>query len=73
MSKCIITLPSLTFAQKARKALAASNITVTVVKLTPEQADNGCGWGIEANCVATAELTRILDVADIPWRRILRV
>ena len=72
MSKCIITLPSLTFAQKARKSLAANNLTVTVVKLSPEQAEHGCGWGIEASCEATAEITRILDVSDIPWRRILK-
>ena len=72
MSKCIITLPSLTFAQKARKALAASGIPVTVVRLTPEQADKGCGWGVEVNSSGTAEMTRILDISDIPWRRILR-
>ncbi|MBO7740058.1 MAG: DUF3343 domain-containing protein [Clostridia bacterium] len=72
MSKCIITLPSLTFAQKARKALIASNITVTIVRLSPEQADKGCGWGIETDCSGTAEITRILDISDIPWRRILR-
>lgn len=72
MSKCIITLPSLTFAQKARKALAANNVTATVIRLSPEQADKGCGWGIEAECTKTAEMTRILDISDIPWRRILR-
>ncbi len=72
MSKCIITLPSLTFAQKARKVLTANNITVTVIRLSPEQADKGCGWGIEADCSGTAELTRILDISDIPWRRILK-
>lgn len=72
MSKCIITLPSLTFAQKARKALAASHIAVTVIRLSPEQADKGCGWGIEVDCLGTAEMTRILDISDIPWRRILK-
>lgn len=72
MSKCIITLPSLTFAQKARKSLAANGITATVVRLSPEQADKGCGWGIEVNCSVTAEMTRILEISDIPWRRILK-
>ena len=72
MSKCIVTLPSLTFAQKARKSLAANNLTVTVVKLSPEQAEKGCGWGIEVSCETTAEITRILDISDIPWRRILQ-
>ena len=66
MSKCIITLPSLTFAQKARKVLSANNRTVTIVRLSPEQADKGCGWGIEEDCHGIEEITRILDISDIP-------
>lgn len=72
MSQCIVTLPSLTFAQKARKVLSANTISVTVIRLSPEQADKGCGWGIEIDCHSVENITRILDISDIPWRRILR-
>ena len=72
MNKCIITLPSMTFAQKAKKVLSNNEIAVTVIKLSPEQAEKGCGWGIESSCQNVEEITRILDVSDIPWRRILK-
>ena len=60
----------MTFAQKARKALTANEISVTIVKLTPEQAEKGCGWGVETACHTADEVVRILDISDIPWRRI---
>ncbi len=72
MSKCIITLPSMTFAQKARKALTANGFDATAEKLTPEQAEKGCGWGVALPCRSTEEALRVLDVSDIPWKRILR-
>ena len=72
MNKCMITLPSMTFAQKAKKVLINNQIAVTVIKLSPEQAEKGCGWGIECPCQKAEEITRILDVSDIPWRRILK-
>ncbi len=71
MSKCIITVPSMTFAQKARKVLLANRIDCTVAKLTPEQAEKGCGWGIETECRNLENVTRVLDISDVPWRRIL--
>lgn len=72
MSKCIITLPSMTFAQKARKILTANDLEVTARKLTPEQAEKGCGWGIALSCSQTEKAVRVLNVSDIPWKRILR-
>lgn len=72
MSKCIITLPSMTFAQKARLVLTANEITASVTKLPPTLAEKGCGWGIRLDCEKANEATHILSVSDLPYKKVWR-
>lgn len=72
MSKCIITVPSMTFAQKARNALTANQIPSTVTRLTPEQAEKGCGWGVEIDCRHLEHSLHVLNTSNIPTRRVRR-
>lgn len=72
MSKCIITLPSMTFAQKARLILTANRIEASVLKLPPPLSDKGCAWGISLDCEKTKDATRILTVSDLPYKKVWR-
>ena len=72
MSKCIITLPSMTFAQKARLVLTANDIPASVAKLSPTLAEKGCGWGITLDCLKANEATHILSVSDLPYKKVWR-
>ena len=47
MKKVILTLGSVTYAQKARKCLSASGIRSKAVKIDTSTAQDGCTHGIE--------------------------
>lgn len=72
MNGCIITLPSMTLAQKARTVLAANNLTANVTKLPPILAEKGCGWGVSISCHDQTAATHILTVSDIPYKKVWR-
>lgn len=72
MSNCIITLPSLTFAQKARLILTANKIEASVLKLPPDLSDKGCAWGISLDCLSAQNATHILSVSDLPYKKVWR-
>lgn len=72
MSKCIVTLPSMTLAQKARLVLSANAIEASVTKLPPILAEKGCGWGITVDCARVNESTHILTVSDLPFKKVWR-
>jgi len=72
MSKCIITLPSMTFAQKARLVLTANNIEASVLKLPPTLSQKGCAWGITVDCQKATDATHILKVSDLPYKKVWR-
>lgn len=72
MSKCRITLPSMTFAQKARKTLTANQIEATAEKLSPAESEGGCGWCVEVDCARLDEALRVLDISDVPWKKVLK-
>ncbi|MBQ7365288.1 MAG: DUF3343 domain-containing protein [Clostridia bacterium] len=70
MKHCIISMPSMTFAQKARTVLAANAIEALVSKLPHELSEKGCAWGISLACKDTEEARRILTVSDVPFKRV---
>ena len=70
MSKCIITLPSMTFAQKARHVLTANHIEATVLKLPPTISEQGCAWGVALDCQKIKDATRILSISDLPYKKV---
>ena len=73
MSKCIISLPSMTFAQKARLVLTANHIDASVLKLPPEFSDKGCAWGITIAKEHKASALHVLTVSDLPYKKVWRI
>ncbi len=48
--KCTIAQSSVTYAMKSERILFESGIDARIVRLTPEQARNGCSFGLEISC-----------------------
>ena len=71
MKRPIITLPSMTFAQKARTVLAASGITALPVRLTAEESAEGCAWGVAVEDGQLETALHVLNTSDLPFRRII--
>ena len=72
MKRPIITLPSMTFAQKARTVLAASGITALPVKLTAEESAEGCAWGVAVEEARLEAALHVLNTSDLPFRRVIK-
>lgn len=72
MTRSIITLPSMTFAQKAKATLSASEVEAIVLKLPPQLSDKGCAWGIAVNTALEDKALHILRVADLPFKKVWR-
>ncbi len=70
MNRCLITLPSLTLAQKARSLLQANGIASSVERLSPERAEKGCGWGIVLSCALAQQAVRVLELSNLPYRKL---
>jgi hypothetical protein len=64
----IITIPTVTLALKAKKALAKQGIEVRVVKLSEITRNNGCAYGIEFNAFNAFSVISVLKEADIPYK-----
>lgn len=59
-NKCVFTLPSPTYAMKAKKLLGRSGIYSEVIKLSPERVKKGCRNGIELECAEVRRAGAIL-------------
>ena len=57
---CSLPLGSMTQAIKARRALAGSDITVTVKKLSTGDRGRGCIYGIEYPCEISGNVRAVL-------------
>jgi len=65
MNICTIVTGSITSAMKAQKALAASAIQSTVVKLDSSTTRRGCAYGLEVNCNQISNVHTVLTNAKI--------
>lgn len=70
MKRCIVTLPTMTAAQKARSVLSANGITATVERLSPSRAEKGCGWCVEVACELSSQVIHILELSNLPYRKL---
>lgn len=70
MKRCIITLPSMTFTQKAQAILRENSVEASVIKLPPTLAEKGCGWGIRLNCDQISNALHVLSVSDLPYKKV---
>ena len=65
MKSTIITIGSITMAQKAKKLLSGGGFRAKIVKLNT--AKFGCGYGITIDNYSTLAVARILRAANITY------
>ena len=59
-NKCVFTLPSPTYAMKAKRILERDGIYSEVIKLSPDRVKKGCRNGIELSCAEVRRAGAIL-------------
>ena len=64
---CILTMKSVTYALRARSALAARGIDAEVVNIDPKLTKKGCAYGIRFACAQTLSVERILSSKELPY------
>lgn len=64
---CILTMKSMTNALRAKSALEARGIAVTVVSLDPKLTERGCAYGIRFSCEAAEAVERTLTAKNLPF------
>ena len=72
MNVCTAAMESLTYAMKAKRALADAEIAADIVKPGSSAQKRGCEYGISFDCSALDEVKRILAGAGIRPRRYLK-
>ena len=67
MDNSIITLGSVTYAMKARRLLIREGIRSRLVKVLPENTDNGCTHGLVIASARFFDAVVVLKKHDIPY------
>lgn len=65
-NRCIISLPSETYAMSAQKLLSVNGISARVVKTDPSASKKGCTVGIEVDCRHKVRAKGVLISHSIP-------
>ena len=65
-NRCIIALPSVTYAMRSSELLGVYGITSKVIKLDSSLTKKGCANGIELNCRYLPKAKGILLNASMP-------
>ncbi len=71
MTECVITMKSVTYAEKAKKTAAALGIGAGIVSIDPAVTKRGCAYGLTLPCRDTDRLTRALAKRGIPYGEIM--
>ncbi len=66
---CIASFSSQTYAIKAQRTLAASDIPCRVIKLDGEKSKKGCAYGVLIPCGLLENSKKILEKSRIRVRR----
>ena len=66
MQRCIIAISSMTYAIKGEKALKKYDISVSITRLTADQTERGCAYGLCIPCHFTNQAYGILANAGVP-------
>ena len=67
MKKTLITVGSVTYAQKARKILLRNGIESKLTKTDKEMLSRGCAYAVEINASDTYEAIRLLRENSIDF------
>ena len=71
MKRSLITVASITYAQKAQRILTANNIPSTVVKLPAKYTQNGCSFAVSLATYDAGRATLALDKAQAPYKTVI--
>ena len=71
MSECIITMKSVTYAEKAKRAAHSVGLQVEIVSVDPSVTKRGCSYGISLPCRDASDLIRLLERKKIPYGEII--
>lgn len=69
--RSIAVFPTLTAAERARRALAAAAIPAETVKVDSSRTRRGCTWGVAFSSVQRENVLTVLGNAGIKTREIL--
>ncbi len=69
--KCIIAVPSMTYAMKGSGILSASGIRCRVVKLRADRTKKGCAYGISINRSDSEAAVRALLGGGVRYSEII--
>ncbi|MBQ3040909.1 MAG: DUF3343 domain-containing protein [Clostridia bacterium] len=70
---CVASLKSMTYALKAKRALAEANISAEIIKLEPRMTHNGCAYGIKFDCINLNSVTDALMRRRINYTEIINL
>lgn len=71
MAECIITMQTLTYAEKAKRAAQHNGIHGTVVNIDPSVTGRGCAYGISLDCGEAERFAALLKRKGIPYGEIV--
>lgn len=69
---CVMSLRSMTYAMKAKKALDDFFIDSEIVKLEPNMTKKGCAYGIKFNCINLQQAQEALKRWSVRYTEIIR-
>lgn len=68
---CLITVETMTFAVKARRALNARGIDAEITSVDPALTKKGCAYGIKTDCESVVRAAELLDAKGISYGGII--
>ena len=70
---CVASLRSMTYAVKAKKALATFDIEAEIIRLEPQMTHNGCAYGIKFDCINLYSVQDALSKKHINYTEIINL
>lgn len=70
---CVASMKSMTYAIKAKKALAQFNIEAEIIKLEPHMTHNGCAYGIKFDCINLYSAQDALTKFNVKYTEIINL
>ena len=68
---CIASVKSMTYALKAKRALASYYINSEIVKLDSDMTKNGCAYGVKFDCINLYAAENALRTNNVNYSQIL--
>jgi len=71
MKRSLITVASMTYAIKAKRALDENMMPSKIVKLPQKYTDSGCTYALEVSSASAQRAAYILDMSGAPYRKVI--